>query len=68
MSDERQNATDELKQWRILYKEFLAPNETESALQIEQCLRGDSVEGKLGARPVNYPLEADEEDYPNLFV
>ena len=63
MSDDRQKAADELKQWRIRYKDFLAANEAGCALQVEESLRSDVIPaGALGARPQNYPLDADEAD------
>ena len=61
MSDERQRAANELKEWRIRHKMILAANEAGSALQLEQALRSGAIpEGALEARPENYPLDADE--------
>ena len=61
MTDERQRAANDLKDWRIRYKDLLAANEAGCALDLEQALRSDAIpEGALGARPEGYPLDADE--------
>ena len=61
MNDERHRAANELQDWRIRHKDFLAGNEAGCALSLEQALRSDAIpEGALGARPSNYPLDADE--------
>ena len=60
MSVERMNAAEDLKDWRIRYGDILAAYEAGCALQLEQALRDDVVpEGSWGARPENYPIDAD---------
>lgn len=63
MGDGRHNAANELEEWRVRHKDSLAANEAGCALKLEKLLRGGAIpEGALGARPENYPLDADEAD------
>lgn len=62
MSDDRDAAAKELREWRILYKCALSGTEATDALSLERSLRNDILpEGDApGLRHSNYPLEEDE--------